>query len=299
MKNIQIKGIEIMTLNQCAVPGGNIHYLVQNESSLKTPILVVHGGPGLCHDYLLSLTQLIPDHPIIYYDQLDCGLSDKPNDSSLWIIERFVQEIECLQKHLNIQSFILYGHSAGAMFALDYALRNANYLKGLILSAPVFNMRESAKNLEKVLNNYPEKTKSIFMQEHFSPDTVDRFDLMEARIYHGSRYFCRLPYWDDNLLEASQKRNIVLHDFMWGPSTFFITGTLLEYNRENELSSLKVKTLVSVGEYEMGDIVFFQKNVSKMQNAKLEIIANASHNPHIEEPLAYANVLNAFLQECE
>ena len=41
------------------------------------------------HDYLEPLAALGEDRPVIFYDQLGCGKSDKPDAKLLWTIERF------------------------------------------------------------------------------------------------------------------------------------------------------------------------------------------------------------------
>ena len=54
------------------------------------PLLTLHGGPGAGHDYLEPLEALGDDRPVIFYDQLGCGKSDKPRSRALWTIERFM-----------------------------------------------------------------------------------------------------------------------------------------------------------------------------------------------------------------
>lgn len=76
------------------VTGGNIGYKIVGVNRKKIPLLVLHGDPGALHDYLEPLEALSDERPVIFYDQLECGNSDKPSDVSLWTIERFVNELE-------------------------------------------------------------------------------------------------------------------------------------------------------------------------------------------------------------
>ncbi len=50
------------------------------------PLLLLHGGPGAGHDYLEPLEALGSDRPVIFYDQLGCGRSEKPENRALWTI---------------------------------------------------------------------------------------------------------------------------------------------------------------------------------------------------------------------
>jgi proline iminopeptidase len=65
------------------VTGGGVWYKVVGNGP-GVPLLVVHGGPGFPHDYLEPMQMLGEERPIVFYDQLGCGNSDRPSDLSLW-----------------------------------------------------------------------------------------------------------------------------------------------------------------------------------------------------------------------
>ena len=75
------------------VPGGRIWYRIAGADRPGTPVLCLHGGPGMPHDYLEPLEDLAVSRPVIFYDQLGCGRSDRPADDSLWTTDRFVEEL--------------------------------------------------------------------------------------------------------------------------------------------------------------------------------------------------------------
>ena len=78
------------------VEGGRISYKIIG-SGKKTPLLIIHGGPGGRGDcsFIAPFTAISNDRPIILYDQLGSGRSDKSTDSTLWQLPRFVNEIHC------------------------------------------------------------------------------------------------------------------------------------------------------------------------------------------------------------
>lgn len=105
----------------------------------KTPLIVLHGGPGACHDYLLPLTDL--DVPLVFYDQIGNGrsthLPEKNGDESFWTVALFKDELSNLVRHLGLESrrIDLYGHSWGGMLASEWAVSPASAnLRRLIIS---------------------------------------------------------------------------------------------------------------------------------------------------------------------
>src|ERR1700754_2204986 len=75
----------------------------------KIKVLLLHGGPGVCHDYMECYDDFLPKEgmEIYYYDQLGCGNSDAPADTSLWNIPRYVEEVEQVRKGLGLDNFYL------------------------------------------------------------------------------------------------------------------------------------------------------------------------------------------------
>lgn len=76
-------------------------------------VLLLHGGPGGTHEFFLCFDGYLPPEGIeyYYYDQLGSYYSDQPSDTSLWTIERFVEEVEQIRQALNLNkdNFYLLG----------------------------------------------------------------------------------------------------------------------------------------------------------------------------------------------
>ena len=119
----------------------------------KMKVLLLHGGPGATHEYLEAFDSYFPNAEIeyYYYDQLESYYSDQPNDSALWTVERYVDEVEQVRVALglNKDNFYLYGSSWGGILCMEYALKYQNNLKGLIIS----NMMASIPDYVDYANN--------------------------------------------------------------------------------------------------------------------------------------------------
>jgi proline iminopeptidase len=115
----------------CPVPGGKVYWR-RFGSANGTPLLVLHGGPGAAHNYMLSLRALADERPVIFYDQLGCGKADAPTEEALYTIKRSVDELDAVRHALDLPEVILVGHSWGAFLAIEYMCQGRG--RGLSLS---------------------------------------------------------------------------------------------------------------------------------------------------------------------
>jgi proline iminopeptidase len=107
-------------------------------NSPRIKLLLLHGGPGVTHEYLEPCDSWLPAAGVeyYYYDQLGSHYGDQPDEPDLWEIDRFVDEVEQVRAALGLDrgNFFLYGQSWGGLLALEYALAHQQKLKGLIIS---------------------------------------------------------------------------------------------------------------------------------------------------------------------
>ena len=111
------------------------YHVTGREGGSKTPLIVLHGGPGMSYDYLQNLQDL-SGRPILFYDQIggarSSHLKDKPD--SFWSVDLFVKQLESLIAHFCLKEFDVLGHSWGGMLASEFAVTQPKGLKKLILS---------------------------------------------------------------------------------------------------------------------------------------------------------------------
>lgn len=100
------------------------------------PMLTLHGGPGATHFYLECFEDFLPRDRVRfwYYDQLGCGFSDAPDDTSLWTVDRYRAEVEEVRAALGVERLVLYGQSWGGMLGIEYALAFPERVERLIVS---------------------------------------------------------------------------------------------------------------------------------------------------------------------
>ena len=125
------------------VPGGRVWYQ-RLGTGVGTPLLALHGGPGAGHYYLDPFVERMSEHrPVIVYDQLGCGESEKPDDVSLWTVDRFVEELDVVREALGLQECHLFGQSWGGWLSIEYMTRGREGIQGLILASTSASTRSS------------------------------------------------------------------------------------------------------------------------------------------------------------
>src|SRR3954454_17065262 len=104
----------------------------------RAPVVVLHGGPGAAHDYLLALEDLAAGGRAgVLYDQLGNGRSTHLPDrgADFWTVDLFVRELANLLEHLGISDrYHVLGQSWGGFLAQEHALTKPHGLRSLVLS---------------------------------------------------------------------------------------------------------------------------------------------------------------------
>ena len=231
------------------VKGGKIWYRILGEGD-KTPLLMLHGGPGFTSYYLTALADSIAkDRPVIIFDQLGCGRSDKITDTSLMDMQHHVDQVSALLKHLNIKEYDLYGHSFGTMLAMDFYLQHPENIRSIILASPCMRTQTWVEDADILMQVLPDSTRHTLqaLVKGLKPDSVKLADALT--VYYG-RFYNRKkplsPYVDSSL--RYQALNVYKH--MWGPEEFVATGNLKAYDRTADLAKLKIPVLFTAGEYD-------------------------------------------------
>lgn len=215
-----------------------------------TPLLVLHGGPGAGHDYLESLEKLATDRPVVLYDQLGCGKSDQPENSSLWRMEHYLAELDEVRKALGLQEVHLFGQSSGGILALEYMLTQPQGVASLILADSCASMPQLEQEVKRLRSKMPSETIA----------TLDRFE--EIGDFHNpeyrsavaefyKRHVCRLSTMPDYLLRTTANlKNNAVYETMNGPNELAITGNLKDWDRTDRLCEITIPSLVLVGRYD-------------------------------------------------
>jgi proline iminopeptidase len=280
------------------VTGGKVWYQIHENSSNKTPVIVLHGGPGSSHYAMQGLRVLAEDRTVIFYDQLGCGKSERPTDQSLWNINRFVEELGQIKESLTLSEFHILGHSWGTTLAAAYYLTNPKGVQSIIFSSPCLSAPRWAEDQERNRELLPEDVQAT-LKTCEKNGTTDSEDYKEATKVFNKHFVFRLDEFPEFLKEGRQYQNREVYNIMWGPSEFHVTGNLKDFDCTSQLEAIKVPTLYTCGRYDEATPASTEYFCSLTPNSQFHLFENSAHLPYLEETEEYVNVMREFLRSVD
>ena len=285
--------------------GNRIYYKMFGSG--KETLVVLHGGPGQGHEYLLGMEELADERlRVLLYDQLGSGQSD-PGDETSWNVPRFVEELETIRTKLDLGRIHLYGHSWGGMLAMQYALDHKENVKSLILSNSSTGMAEIMAAIQRLQADLPKESFKAIIRAQGGGD-VDAEQLDEALVDFRSRYLRRAaPYTAERSKQEYRKmfpstRESYGPSFegLWGPDPckcMPCTGPLLDWDVSDRLCEITVPTLIICGWYDEIPPDLHFKLAEMIPDNEFVIFGNSSHFVMLEkEAAAYYGVIKNFVE---
>lgn len=278
------------------VDGGRAWYRINGTRHFargQTPVLAIHGGPGFSHHYMLALTDLAEERPVIFYDQLDSGNSERPGDPANWTVERFVSEVDDVRRALGLNRVIVLGSSWGGTVAAEYAIRQPRGLHGLVLASPLISTPRWIADNTAYRKELPAEVRQT-LDAHEAAGTTDSQEYQDAVMVFYKRHLCRLEPWPAEVDRAFELANFDLYVTMWGNTEFNATGTLKDYDATSRLGKIRAPTLFTCGEFDEATPAACRDFAGEIAGARVEVIPDASHMAFFEQRAAYMDVVGKF-----
>jgi proline iminopeptidase len=275
---------------------------VGNNPDLR--VLLLHGGPGGSHHMLEAFDSFLPFAGIeyYYYDQLGSDFSDKPDEPSLWDLDRFVDEVEQVRQALGLtaDNFVLFGHSWGGLLAIEYALRHQQHLRGLVISNCMASMPAYTEYVRQVL--MPEMDPDVLAEVQAldaAGDTSNPRYLALLREHFYTRHVLRRPVadWPEPVLRGSGRTNREIYVPMQGPSEMGMSAeaTLGDWDRVERLAEIDVPALVIAGRYDTMDPAHLRMMADRLPQGRFHYCAEGSHLSMYDDQDVYFSGLIDFL----
>ncbi len=276
------------------------YYVIANPEGKKTPLLILHGGPGSTHNNYRILDKLAKkdDRPIIMYDQLGCGKSMVTGHPELFNEEVWLDELENLIDKLSLNEIHLLGHSWGGMLAFHYFYkRQPKNVKSYIFSCTLYSAKVWAQEQHRNIKLMPKHMQDAIAKAEKENDFTGK-DYLEAVDEFMLRHCCPKITEDyPACLRVEKVRGVEAYNTAWGPNEFTPLGNQKNYDYTERLEEFDKPALILSGLMDMCTPYIAKTMNDKIKNSKWELFRNSRHVPYIEESQRYMNVLEKWLNK--
>ena len=276
------------------VPGGNVWFKRIGDGP-GLPLVAVHGGPGLPHNYIRSLERLADEREVIFWDQLGCGNSERPSNIELWTMERSVAEMDAVIKALDLNRFHVFGNSWGGMLAQQYVLDVTSNAASLTISNSIASIPGFSEMVDRLKTQLDPATQAA-IDRHESAGTTSSAEYQAAIRTWNETYLCRQLPWPTELQDAFRGMGVEIFETMFGPSDFRIVGTIRNWDVFERLPEIKLPTLVVAGRFDECAPEHMWEMHRRIGGSRFELFESSAHMPFIEEPHRFDQVMREFLR---
>ncbi|MGZ4809868.1 MAG: alpha/beta fold hydrolase [Thermoanaerobaculia bacterium] len=275
----------------------NLYY---TEVGKGSPVIVIHGGPGMDSASLAAdLEPLTRTHRLIYYDQRGGGRSTLPADPALLTIDHHVQDLEALRRHLGIEKMMILAHSFGTAIAAQYAIKYPEHVDRMIFLGPI--PPRKGKFFEEF---------GATMGQRLTPAQQKRGEELQKSLETAKDIVavCR-EYWaimTPPRLAKGLPASVVKSDLCsaspeairygmtkTNPKTFASLG---DWDWTKDFAGLKAPVLIIHGEEDAIPMAMVAEWTKTFPNSRLMRVPHAAHFPHAEQPDVVFPAIEKFLK---
>jgi proline iminopeptidase len=278
---------------------------VGNNPRIK--LLLLHGGPGVTHEYFEAFDSYLPAEGIeyYYYDQLGSYYSDQPEMSDdMLALPRFVSEVEQVRQALGLDkdNFYLLGQSWGGILAIEYALGHQDHLKGLVISNMMASIPQYNEYAANVLMPAMDQQVLAEIRQLEANGKYEDPHYMELLIpNHYQQHILRMPadQWPDPVNRTFKHLNPKVYIPMQGPSELGASGKLANWDRTADLKTITVPTLTIGARYDTMDPKHMEWMSNQLPKGHYLYCANGSHLANYDDQQTYMTGLVRFIKEVD
>ncbi|MGI9076618.1 MAG: alpha/beta fold hydrolase [Gemmatimonadaceae bacterium] len=258
-------------------------------------LLLLHGGPGAHHDYMLpQMLRLAESNELIFYDQRGGGRS-KTDDRQAITWQTHADDLHAVVLELGGEPLSLLGYSWGALLALLYAL--AAYEDGassppqrMVLVSPAPLTREYRKEYEDEFDRRMSGSGVRALREELAASGLRERDPAEYR-QRGFELSVAGFFAD-----PARARDL---------TPFKVTGRVQQsvweslggYDLLSRLSAIQCPTLIVHGRVDPIPLASSEAAARILPNARLVVLDSSGHVPYVEQPEELFGAIERFLAD--
>lgn len=276
-------------------------YKIVGEPSDKAPLVLLHGGPGACHNYMKPYEAIAErtGRQVVTYDQIGCGKSPIPHqEDDFYDIQLWVDELDALRDYLGLKECFLLGHSWGTMLAMEYVLRGKGEgLKGIILASGLCSVDQWLEEADRYVSYLPEDLADAIREGNKTGDySSEKAQLGQAI------YYARHVEGEGEEPECIQESFAGLGEcyvVMQGEAEFVVTGKFKGWDIIDKLHEIDVPTLLLSGNDDESTPLINKTMFDRIPDARWDLIPHGTHMGHCYDPEPYLESVEKFLAEID
>lgn len=261
-----------------------------------SPVLVLHGGPGASHDYLLpQMLELARERELIFYDQRGGGRSRHDDDGVItWQTQ--VDDLAAVVREFALEPLSIVGYSWGGLLAMLYAIDAAadrlSVRPGrMVLIDPAPVTRRHREEFETEFNRRQQSDRIRSLREQLSASGLQK---MDREVYRQRAFELSVAgYFADPARAADLTPFQVL-----GKVQKSIWESLGDYDLRAGLASVKCPSLVVHGS-EDPIPAESSREIAAALGARFVLLEGSGHVPYVERPERLFPALVNFLDETD
>jgi proline iminopeptidase len=295
-------------------------------------VLVLHGGFGAEHSYLLEMVEpLADDFHFVLFDQR--GSLRSPAADSLLTFQHLIEDIEWIRRELDVEKLTLLGHSQGTRLAMAYADAYPDHVRNLVLVSaiePALRIPEGITDVSQLpplksnlateyLRNRPEVEKTLQKNGIFVNDDED----IQQLSYKQRSHYWRINFASANIYDLSKWRQITGGMTLFNARSMRLLGGSAPepFDYTNSLREADIPITVIAGDHDFGNFealsyeelyravidsaaVDIPENIfpswhdykAEIPRLEVNVIEKAGHNPWIDQPEAVTRILKTSLE---
>lgn len=261
------------------------------------PIIVIHGGPAMDHNYLRpGLDVLASSHSLVYYDQRGTGRSSADLDSAHVNLDVLVTDVDQLRQALGYDRVTVLAHSFGALIGLEYARRYPEFTRALILMDPVEPGSRWLAETQKRQQAARTPEDSAQIAELTGSEAFKARD--PATVSEVFRLAFRSEFRDPSR-EASLALTLSRRTARDGPKVAELLGKSIgDLDWWDRLWQIQTPTLVVQGKYDLTPMAMARALSDSLPVARLAVL-DSGHFPYIEDAPGLTSAISVFLADLQ
>ena len=268
------------------------------EIGKGTPIVFLHGGPGMFHDnFTLYFNQLAEDYRLIYFDQIGSGRSSLNNVNDDLCFGDLVDSLKRVKDYLNLEPFHCIGHSFGALIAIDYAFNYPKDLLSNIMISPAPGNDQFDKEFMNNFMNRITKEDNDKMKELYSLNPIENQDIKtilkiieireSRRVFNKDIFRTQPNYITFDNFHKLQLVSSKLNSFFDSFDCYKI------------LPDIKTPTIIFHGDFDPIPFESSKKFNDLLPNSKLFLLKKCGHLSFAEQTEEVLGTIRNFLKNFE